>query len=146
MSPRLSLLLAELVLGFHVGVILFNLFGMIAVPIGAWRGWRFVRILWWRLLHVGALAIVAIQAVLGRACFLTLWQQALRGESGGRPLIMGVVDRLIFWPLPMAFFVTLYVFVFLYVLLLLWVVPPFAATERGRRGDRSSATRSASKK
>jgi Protein of Unknown function (DUF2784) len=124
MSPRLSLLLAELVLAFHVAVILFNLFGMIAIPIGGRRGWNFVRIRWWRLLHLGALAIVALQALLGRACFLTLWQQGLSGKGGGTPLLMGLVDRLIFWPLPMAFFVALYVLVFLYVVLLLWLVPP----------------------
>ncbi len=124
MSPQLSLFLAETVLAFHVGVILFNLFGMIAIPIGGWRGWRFVRILWWRLLHLGALALVAVQALLGRACFLTLWEGALSGQSVKTPLLMGLVNRVIFWPLPMAFFAALYSFVFVYVLLLLWIVPP----------------------
>lgn len=124
MSPGLALILAELVLAFHLGVILFNLFGMIVIPIGGWLGWRFVRIRWWRVLHVAVLAIVALQAFFGRACFLTLWQQALGGYESGTPLIMGIVDRLIFWPLPMAFFAALYVVVFLYVVLLLWLVPP----------------------
>jgi hypothetical protein len=124
MSSGAALVLAEFVLAFHIGIILFNLFGMIAIPIGGWRGWRFVRVRWWRLLHVAALAIVALQALLGRACFLTLWQDALTREGGGRPLIMSLVDRLIFWPLPMAFFAALYVLVFLYVVLLLWLVPP----------------------
>ncbi len=96
---------------------------MIAIPIGGWRRWRFVRVLWWRLLHLGALAVVALQALLGRACFLTLWQDALSGKGGGRPFIMGLVDGVIFWPLPMTFFAALYVLVFLYVVLLFWLVP-----------------------
>jgi hypothetical protein len=125
MPAHTALTLAALVLAAHVAVILFNLFGMVAVPLGAWRGWPFVRIRWWRALHVAALAAVAAQALFGRACFLTLWQDALVG-SGARPtpLIMGWVDRLLFWPLPMSFFAALYVLGFLYVLLLWRLVPP----------------------
>ena len=125
MPAHTLVILAALVLAFHVGVILFNLFGMVAVPLGCWRGWRFVRVRWWRTLHVAALAAVAAQALCGRACFLTLWQDALLGAgSPATPLIMGWVDRLLFWPLPMWFFAVLYVLVFLYVLLLWRLVPP----------------------
>jgi hypothetical protein len=125
MPAHTLVILAGLVLAFHVGIVLFNLFGMVAVPLGAWRGWRFVRVRWWRALHVAALAAVAVQALLGRACFLTLWQDALLGASAQRtPLIMGWVDRLLFWPLPMSFFAALYVLVFLYVLALWRLVPP----------------------
>jgi hypothetical protein len=116
--------LAGAVLALHIGVILFNIFGLIAVPLGAWRGWHFVRIAWWRWLHVGALAAVAVQALVGRACFLTLWQDALLGRGGNQPLIMRWVDRIIFWPLPLWFFVVLYVLVWCYAIALLWLVPP----------------------
>jgi hypothetical protein len=131
--------LAFAVLSVHVGVVLFNLFGLVLIPLGGWRGWGFVRILWWRLLHVAALGAVAGQAVLGRACFLTLWQAALAG-AGGRPapLLMRWVDGVLFWPLPMAFFAGLYAAVFVYVLALLWLVPP--AWRRGQpQGDTHSA-------
>ena len=74
--------LGRVVLGLHLLVIAFNLFGLVAIPLGAARGWTWVRIFWWRALHVGSLAVVALQAVLGRACFLTDWQDALTG--GGR--------------------------------------------------------------
>jgi Zn-dependent protease len=74
--------LAAAILAAHLAIILFNLFGLIAVPLGAvWR-WQFVRVRWWRLLHLVALAAVAAQAVLGRACFLTIWQAALTGATG----------------------------------------------------------------
>jgi len=121
-------LLAGLVLGAHLGVILFNLFGLIAVPIGAWRGWGFVRIFWWRALHLAALAVVALQALLGRACFLTLWQESLlqdAGETSSRvPLIQRWVSEVIFWPLPIWFFALLYVVVLIYALVLWHFVPP----------------------
>jgi hypothetical protein len=117
--------LADAVLALHLLVIGFNVFGLLAIPLGAWRRWRFVRIAWWRWLHVAALAVVAVQALAGRACFLTLWQAALLA-NGGRtpPLIMRWVDRVIFWPLPLWAFAALYVAVWIYVLVLLWVVPP----------------------
>jgi hypothetical protein len=125
MPASLAVALAEAVLALHVGVILFNVFGLLAVPLGGWRGWRFVRVAWWRYLHLGALTLVAVQAMIGRACFLTLWQDALRGVSGNEtPLIMGWVDRVIYWPLPFWFFAVLYVLVWCYALALLWLVPP----------------------
>ncbi|MGC2523742.1 MAG: DUF2784 family protein, partial [Stellaceae bacterium] len=75
------MMLADLVLAVHLAVILFNVLGLVAVPLGAVCGWRFVRVRWWRLLHVLLLAAVAAQALLGRACILTLWQAALAGGA-----------------------------------------------------------------
>ncbi len=128
MDRQLISLLAGLVLTFHVGVILFNLFGLIAIPLGGWRGWAFVRVFWWRALHLVILALVAVQAVLQQACFLTLWQGALQRYAGeaasDMPLIERWVNRLVFWPLPLRFFAALYVAVCAYTLLLWWLVPP----------------------
>jgi hypothetical protein len=119
------MILAESILAAHVAIILFNVFGLIAVPLGAACGWRFVRVRWWRLLHVVLLAAVAAQAVAGRACMLTLWQTALAaGAARPTPLIMGWVNRVIYWPLPIWVFAALYLLVFGYALALLWLVPP----------------------
>ena len=40
--------LADLVLSLHVAVIAFNVFGLIAIPLGSWRRWGFVRAPLWR--------------------------------------------------------------------------------------------------
>jgi hypothetical protein len=118
-------MLAGGVLALHVLVIAFNVFGLIAVPLGAALGWRFVRVRWWRWLHVASMALVAVQALAGRACILTLVQARLTGSGAeAQPLIMSVVNRLIFWPLPMWAFTALYVLLLAYVLLLLKLVPP----------------------
>lgn len=128
-----SVTLASLVLAVHVGVIAFNLFGIVAIPLGAWRGWAFVRIAWWRMLHVASLAAVAAQAALGRDCFLTLWQDALLGARGAQPpLIMRWVNSVVFWPVPLWVFAVGYVAIFVYVLALLWLVPPSWPRRRGR--------------
>ncbi len=124
---------AEAVLAVHLLVIAFNIFGLLAVPLGAWLGWGWVRIAWWRWLHVASLALVAVQAAVGRACFLTLWQGDLEGREPETPLIMGWVNSVIYWPLPMWVFTLLYLLVFAYALLLLRWVPP-------RRGNRLSSS------
>jgi len=88
-------------------------------------GWRGVRARWWRALHIASWAAVAVQAALGRACFLTLWQDDLTGAGGSEPpLIMRFVNSLIYWPLPMWVFTAVYLALFGLVIALWWLVPP----------------------
>ena len=116
--------LGQVVLAVHVAVIAFNVGGLLTIPLGARLGWRWVRVRWWRALHVLSWVIVAAQAVAGRACFLTDWQDALTGGGGGDPLIMRWVNGLIYWPVPTWVFGVLYVAAFALVLLLWRLVPP----------------------
>ena len=118
--------MAQAVLGVHVAVILFNVFGLVAVPVGAIWNWRFVRIGWWRVLHLLSLAAVAAQALAGRACFLTIWQDDLTAASvqPATPLIVRWIDQLVYWPLLIWVFAALYALVFAYAVALLWLVPP----------------------
>jgi hypothetical protein len=122
------LALADLVLLLHFAVVLFNVFGLIAIPLGAWRGWPFVRVFWWRALHLATLALVALQAAAGRLCFLTIWHAALVQMAGSRsslaPGIADFISRLIFWPLPLWAFIVIYVAVALFTLALWRLVPP----------------------
>ncbi len=133
--------LAAMVLAAHLAVIAFNLFGLVAIPLGAWRGWAFVRVRWWRLLHLASLAVVAVQAVLGRACFLTLWQDQLSGAGQEPPLIMRAVNSVIYWPLPMWAFTAAYAAVFVYVLALWRLVPPVGRRQAGVPSRRPSSGR-----
>lgn len=119
----MALALGQTVLAAHLAVIAFNVAGLVLTPLGAWLGWRFVRIRWWRALHLASLAVTALQAALGRACFLTLWQGALTGAST-EPLIARWVNGLIYWPLPVWVFATAYIAVFAYAVGLWFWVPP----------------------
>lgn len=115
---------AIIVLALHLAIIAFNLAGCVLIPIGAWRGWRWVRGFGWRLAHLFSLAVVAVQAMLGRACFLTIWQDELSGTTHVQPLIEQWMNGLIYWPLPLWVFAAAYVAVFVYVIALwLWVRP-----------------------
>jgi hypothetical protein len=128
MAPPLLLELASAVLWIHLGVVAFAVFGLVAIPVGSWAGWRGVRVRWWRALHLAVLGVVALQALLGRACFLTLWQSELLRQAGRaaseEPLLEAWVRKAVFWPLPLWFFAAMYVAVCLYALLLWHLVPP----------------------
>ena len=121
-------LAAQIILTVHIGIIVFNIFGLVVIPLGAWRGWAWVRIFWWRALHLFALSVVTVQAILGRACFLTVWQSRIQEAAGStgyrQPLIQTWVEQLVFWNLPMAFFTVLYILIWVYALVLWRKVPP----------------------
>jgi hypothetical protein len=114
----------QLVLALHLLVIAFNVTGLAVIPLGARLNWRLVRIRWLRLLHLGLLAAVAVQAALGQACFLTVWQSDLTGGGRANPLIMRWVNSLVFWPLPIWVFTALYLAAFIYAVALWRIVRP----------------------
>jgi len=120
--------LAQAVLAVHLAVIAFNVAGLAAIPLGAAFGWRWVRIRWWRALHLASWTIVALQAAFGRACFLTLWQDELTGAQAQPPLIQRLVEGLIYWPLPIWVFAAIYLALFAAAVALWWAVPPRRVT------------------
>jgi hypothetical protein len=117
-------LLAQIILYVHFAIIAFNVLGLVVIPLGAWLKWRIVRIAWLRLLHLGIMAVVAGQALVGRACFLTIWEDELTGNrSAPAPLIAHWVDGLIYWNIPIWGFAILYSALFLYLAALTVMVP-----------------------
>ena len=124
-SPRMrDIQIAEIILTVHLFLIAFNVMGLVVIPIGGWREWRIVRVAWLRLLHLAFMVTVAAQALAGRACILTIWQDRIEGNMRPvEPLIMRSVDTLIYWNLPLWFFTALYSVLLLYVLALIVLVP-----------------------
>ena len=125
--------LATAILIFHLGIVAFNIFGLIVVPIGARRHWRFVRGFTWRFAHLLSLGVVALQAALGRACFLTIWENDLMtGGTGAAPppMIAHYLDSVLYWPLPLWVFAILYILVLIYAILLWRWVPPLSKKNR----------------
>jgi hypothetical protein len=120
--PRMTL--AHSVLAIHFAIIIFNVVGLIVIPLGGLLGWPFVRERIWRILHLVSWGAVALQAVAGRACFLTDWQHELAGgEGNAAPLIARIVNAVIYWPLPLWVFAIIYAAIFALVLGLFWIVP-----------------------
>ncbi len=72
------LILADLVLVAHTALALFLTFGLLAIYLGNWLGWAFVRGRAFRIIHLIGMAVVALESVLGVACPLTGVEFALR--------------------------------------------------------------------
>lgn len=125
------------ILALHLAIIAFNVAGCVLIPVGAWRRWRWTREFWWRLVHVLGLAVVAAQALAGRACFLTIWQANAEGATHVQPLIATWIDRLVYLPLPLWVFAVAYVVVFAYVIALWWWVRPRMPWRRGANQRRA---------
>jgi len=127
-------LLADLLLVAHVAIVLFIVGGLVAIAVGGPLGWGWVRGFRWRVLHVIAMGFVAIGAVAGRICPLTVWEDALRrraGESGyGMGFVQYWLERLLYHDWPDWAFTVLYLAVFGAILAAWWLVPP--RRSRGR--------------
>ncbi len=128
MSPQTALELAQVVLAAHIVAAAFIVFGIIAIPIGARLGWSFVYVLWWRLLHVAAMGIVAIQKLLGNSCFLSVWEFRLVDIASrvphATPAFQSLGEHVLYWNLPLWFFAWLYAALFVFVIFLWFRVPP----------------------
>ena len=91
----------------------FIVLGQLATVVGALRKWGWTRNRWFRAAHFVAILVVALEAVLGIACPLTVWEDDLRRAAGqdvtGGSFIGRCLDRLIFFQLPPCVFTAVYV-------------------------------------
>ena len=104
-------LLADAVLVFHAAFVAFVGGGLLAISIGAWRGWAWVRRFGFRVTHLGAIGFVALEAVIGLACPLTVLEDRLRGMQTAAGFIERVLRRILYWDLPTGVFTVAYLVV-----------------------------------
>jgi hypothetical protein len=116
-------MLADLVLVVHFGIAGFILGGLLLVWAGAALGWRWIRNPWFRYLHLGAIAFVALEALLGIACPLTVWEDLLRGHLRAESFVGRWVQRLLYYEAPEWVFTLAYIAWTLATLATLRLVP-----------------------
>jgi hypothetical protein len=125
--------LADAILLVHAFVVAFIVGGAAYIWIGVWRDWSGIRAPLFRYVHVGAMLFVAIEAVLGLVCPLTLWENALRGEVSQTGFVARWVGRLIYYNLPGWVFSTVYaVFAGALIVTLIRVPPGKSGTRRSK--------------
>ncbi|MCS6976652.1 MAG: DUF2784 domain-containing protein [Gemmatales bacterium] len=76
------LLLADCVALFHAGYVLFVVVGIVLICVGGLAGWKCVSNFWFRFLHLLAICVVGMEAMLGLSCPLTLLENVLRIQGG----------------------------------------------------------------
>lgn len=124
--------LANAVLFVHLLFILFVAGGLLVILAGAWGHWGFVRNRPFRLLHLAAIAYVALEAIIGLNCPLTVLEDRLRGHATGAGLVARLVHQAIFWNLPGWVFTLLYVLFAGLVAWTYWRIPPARPQPPGR--------------
>jgi len=121
----MSTVFADILLVVHVTFILFVVGGLLLIWIGWALRWRWVRNLWFRLVHLLCIGYVAVQAVVGAMCPLTVWEDRLRGvERVGPGFIERHLGRLLYYDLPDWVFITAYAGFGAIVLLTFILFPP----------------------
>ena len=122
--------LADLVLLLHFGVVAFVVGGLAVVIVGNLRHWHWVNALWFRLAHLGAIAVVVAQSWLGVTCPLTQLEMALRAKAGagiyGGSFIEYWVQRVLYFNAPPWVFVVMYSLFGVLVMATWWRFPPAA--------------------
>ena len=81
-TPAFYLLAADVLLSLHVLFVAFVVFGLFAIFAGAALSWAWVRNPIFRIVHLLAIFVVAVQAWLGIVCPLTTFEMALRARAG----------------------------------------------------------------
>jgi hypothetical protein len=117
-------LLADVLVVVHFGVVVFIVGGLLLTWIGAPLGWRWVRNPWFRYVHLGAIGFVALEALLGVACPLTVWEDLMRGGARPDSFVARWVHRLLFYRAPEGLFTAAYLLWTLATLATLRLVPP----------------------
>ena len=128
-AGRFQLLLADAVLVIHFAFVAFVVAGFLAVWVGRIAGWNFVRNFWFRLAHLAAIGVVAVESLAGVVCPLTTWENDLRLAAGGGAGYAGSfvqhwIHRLMFFEASEGVFTAAYVLFFIGVLASFWSVTP----------------------
>ena len=106
------LLLADITLAAHIGVVAFVVFGLLFVSVGGVFKWQWVKNPWFRFTHLACILIVVAQAWLGMVCPLTtleMWFRDLAGQATySGSFITHWMTELLYYDLPSWVFTTAY--------------------------------------
>ena len=114
---------ADAVMLLHLTIVAFNASLLILIPLGRNR-WMWVRHRRMRQFHLVMMLFIAVQALLGQHCPLTLIEAGLRGKEAEMMFLARMVHAVLYWELPLAFFVALYILCAAWVVVLWRWVPP----------------------
>ncbi len=118
--------LADIVVLIHFLYALTIVLGLIAIYIGKFLNWKFVRNATLRLIHLVMIGIVAFESIFHIECPLTYLEYKLLSLAKihykATPFIAGFINKILFWNLPNEFFDILYIVLALFILLSFFIV------------------------
>jgi hypothetical protein len=124
----LYLLAADAILIAHVLFVVFVVGGLLAIYVGYWQAWAWVRNYWFRLLHMGAITIVVFESWISMICPLTAWEMQLREKGAGSTyegsFIQHWLQNFLYYEAPEWVFIVSYTLFGLMVAVSWFIVPP----------------------
>jgi len=130
-------LAADVVVGIHVAYVAYVVFGQLLIIVAAPMKWQWARNPWFRYTHLLAIGIVAVEAIQGWPCPLTVWESQFRDLAGqafdGSASFMGqLLHDVLFIDAPQIVLNTGYVAVMILVLQGAIMYPPRAFRLRNK--------------
>ena len=124
-------MLADAILVVHFMFMLFVVGGFALILVGAAFHWAWVRGRSFRSAHLAAIVLVVAESMVGVACPLTVWEDALRrsGEQNAS-FVARWLARLLYYDFPEWMFAAAYTVFALAVALAWHFVPPHPAKPR----------------
>ena len=130
-------LLADLVLTAHAAIVVFVVGGLAVVPVGNRYGWNWVNGLWFRLLHLAAIAFVIAETWAGVTCPLTTLEMWLRTKAGAGTYNGSFIEHwlqgLLYYDAPVWVFAVGYTLFGLLVVATWWYFPPARKADSSAR-------------
>ena len=124
----LTICLADIVAIIHLGYVVFVILGFILIVVGIILKWKWIRNLLFRIAHLAAIAGVALEAILGINCPLTVLEFSLRygfAPSDRRVSFVGeLVGSVLYYDAPAWVFTIIYVGFALLVAITFVMAPP----------------------
>jgi len=126
------MIFADIIAVIHLGYVFFVILGFILIVVGICFKWKWIRNLWFRIAHLAAIGGVALEALLGINCPLTVLEFSLRygaPPSERRVSFVGrLIDSILYYDAPAWLFTVIYVGFALLVAATFIMAPP---TRRG---------------
>jgi hypothetical protein len=131
-------LLADVVLSLHVALVVFVVGGLALIIVGNVLAWRWVNALWFRVLHLAAIAAVVVESWLAIVCPLTSLEMWLRTQAR-TPTYTGSfiehwLQRILYYNAPAWVFTTAYSLFAMLVVATWWYFPPGSDRRRNNTG------------
>ena len=121
-------LLADIIAVIHLGYVIYVILGFILIVIGIIVKWKWIRNLFFRITHLLAIVGVAVEALLGLNCPLTILEFKLR-YAPNLPeekisFIGTITDSLLYYNAPRWLFTAIYTTFAIMVIITIIIAPP----------------------
>ncbi len=105
--------LADVVLFTHFLYALFVVGGLLFIWIGGLMKWQWIKLFWFRVIHLASIAFVAVISLFGIPCPLTILEGNLRIAGGAdfynQSFIQYWLHKILFYEVPEEIFTAIYV-------------------------------------